>query len=324
MTVIRFEGQDFVCGEEESVLACMTRHGVMIPSSCQAGACQTCMIRALEGRPTPESQQGLKDTLRVQNYFLACMCKPTENMTIGLSTVSPAYHTVLREKTVLNESVVRLRLDRPAGFHYRAGQFINLVRPTDQLTRSYSLASVPEDGHLELQVKRVPDGKLSNWLFDAFEVGDAVEFFGPAGDCFYVSGAAEQPLLLVGTGTGLAPLYGILRDVLAQGHTGPIHLFHASLAAPGLYLEDELRALERANEQFHYVPCVLHGDAPAGGRQGNIAELPMAVLGSLDGYRVFLCGDPPIVNALRQKCFIAGASMQDIYSDPFVFTPVPD
>lgn len=324
MTVMRFEGRDFVCGEDESVLACLTRHGVMIPSSCQAGACQTCMIRALEGKPTEESQQGVKDTLRVQNYFLACMCRPTEDMTIGLSTVSPAYRAVLREKTVLNDSVVRLRLDCPADFHYRAGQFVNLVRSSAQLTRSYSLASVPQDGYLELQVKRVPNGKMSNWLLDTLEVGESVEFFGPAGDCFYIPGDAEQPLLLVGTGTGLAPLYGILRDVLAQGHTGPIHLFHASLAAPGLYLEDELRALDRLYNQFHYVPCVLHGDAPEGGRQGDMAQLPMEVLGSLDGYRVFLCGDPPIVNALRQKCFIAGASMQEIHADPFVFTPVPD
>jgi len=324
MAVICFEGRDFVCNEGESVLACMTRHGVMIPSSCQAGACQTCMIRALDGQPTPESQQGLKDTLKAQNYFLACMCKPEVDMTIGLSTVSPIYHAVLQDKMILNESVVRLRLERPAGFHYRAGQFINLARPHDQLTRSYSLASVPSDNYLELQVKRVPDGQMSNWLFDDLEIGATVDFFGPAGDCFYIPGAAAQPLLLIGTGTGLAPLYGILRDVLTQGHTGPIHLFHASLATPGLYLEDELRAMAQAHKQFHYVPCVLHGDAPKGGLQGNIAELPMAKLGALDGYRAFLCGDPPIVNALRQKCFIAGVSMQDIHADPFVFTPVPD
>jgi len=282
------------------------------------------MIRALDGQPTPESQQGLKDTLKAQNYFLACMCKPDVDMTIGLSTVSLSYQTVLQDKTILNESVVRLRLEWPAGFQYRAGQFINLVRPSDQVTRSYSLASVPGDEYLELHVKRVPDGQMSNWLFDDFEVGGAVEFFGPVGDCFYIPGAAEQPLLLVGTGTGLAPLYGILRDVLSQSHTGSIHLFHASLAAPGLYLEDELRMLDQENEQFHYVPCVLHGDAPEDGLQGNIAELPMATIGSLDGYRAFLCGDPPIVNALRQKCFIAGVSMQDIHADPFVFTPPSD
>ncbi len=319
MPTINFEGQDFVCGEDETVLECMTRSGMLIPSSCQSGTCQTCVIRALEGTPPPGSQNGLKDTLKQQNYFLACICKPEEDMTIGLSLVSPRNTVNVIEKDALNESVVRLRLEKPDGFSYKSGQFINLVRTSDDLTRSYSLASTPDDDFLELHIKRVPDGKMSCWVFDTLQVADEVAFFGPAGDCFYVPGKPDQPLLLVGTGTGLAPLYGILRDVLVQGHTGPVHLFHASLAAPGLYLEQSLRDFATQYEHFTYTPCVLHGDTPEGGQQGNIADIPARELGSLSGYRVFLCGDPPIVNALRQKSFLAGVSMQDIFSDPFVF-----
>jgi len=321
MPTITFEGKDFFCVEGETVLDCMTRHGVMIPSSCQSGACQTCMIRAVKGTPPEESQQGLKDTMKAQNYFLACICRPTEDMTIGLSSVSPRYTAQVLEKQLLNETVVRIRLQLPNDFSYKAGQFINLVRPEDELTRSYSLASLPDEDYLELHIKRVPDGRMSGWVFDGLAEGDEVSFFGPAGDCFYIPGKADQPLLLVGTGTGLAPLYGIFRDVLKHEHRAQVHLFHASLATPGLYLQDELRSYAEQYEQFHYIPCVLHGDAPAGGYQGNITELPVRVLGSLSGYRVFLCGDPPIVNALRQKCFLGGASMQDIHSDPFVFTP---
>jgi len=320
MPTINFEGQDFICEENETVLECMTRNGMLIPSSCQSGACQTCMIRALEGTPPAEAQNGLKDTLKQQNYFLACICKPTEDMTIGLSEVAPRHTVKLIGKDALNESVVRLRLQKPDGFSYKSGQFINLMRTSDDLTRSYSLASTPEEDFLELHIKHVPDGKMSGWIFDSLQVGDEVAFFGPAGDCFYVPGSPEQPLLLVGTGTGLAPLYGILRDVLSQQHSGSIHLFHASLAAPGLYLEQKLRDLAAENSHFTYTPCVLHGDVPEGGQQGNIADIPAAELGSLSGYRVFLCGDPPIVNALRQKVFLAGASMQDIFSDPFVFS----
>lgn len=321
MPTITFEGQDFDCAEGESVLECMTRHGVLLPSSCQSGSCQTCMIRALEGTPPADSQAGLKDTLRVQNFFLACICKPSEDLTIGLSPVAHKHAVTLTDKTVLNESVVRLRFTRPENFAYRAGQFINLVRPSDDLTRSYSLASTENDDYLELHVKRVPQGQMSNWVFDELQPGDEVTFFGPAGDCFYVPGKPEQPLLLVGTGTGLAPLYGILSDVLARGHHGPVHLYHASLAIPGLYLMDELRDIAGRHEQVSYVPCVLHGDLPEGGRQGNIADIPSQDLGSLKGYRVFLCGDPPIVNALRQSAFLSGASLQDIFSDPFVFAP---
>ncbi len=324
MPKITFEGKSYECLNDESVLACMTRHGVMIPSSCQAGACQTCMIRALSGKPTEASQQGLKDTLKAQNFFLACVCKPVEDMTIGLSTVSPRYQSKILEKTLLNETVVRLRLAVPEGFHYRAGQFVNLIMPGEELTRSYSLASLPGGDFLELHVKHVPDGRMSGWLFGQAEVGVGIDFYGPAGDCFYVPGAPEQPILLVGTGTGLAPLFGIMRDVIGQGHTGPVHLFHASLAVDGLYLVDELRQLAASHEALSYHPCVLHGEPPEGGSRGDITDLPASVLGSLDGFRVYLCGDPPIVNALRQKCFIAGASTQQIYADPFVFAPVQD
>lgn len=320
MPVITFEGKAYDCCEGESVLESLTRHGVMLPSSCQSGVCQTCMVRAHKGLPSDASQQGLKDTLKAQGYFLACVCRPTEDMDIGLSDVSTRFETKLLEKSELNESVIRLRLQSPEGFEYKAGQFINLMRPEDELTRSYSLASVPKEKFLELQVKRVPDGRMSNWLFDSLSVGDELAFFGPAGECFYVSGNADQPVVLIGTGTGLAPLYGVLRDMLEQGHVGPIHLFHASLARQGLYLETELQDLATNYEQFHYHPCVLHGDAPKGGHKGNISDLPVQVLGSLAGYRAFLCGDPPIVNQLKQSCFLNGVSMQHIHTDPFSYS----
>jgi len=320
MPTITFEGKEYFCAEDESVLESLTRHGVMLPSSCQSGVCQTCMVRAHKGKPSEISQQGLKDTQKAQNYFLACVCKPTEDMDIGLSDVSSRFETRVLEKIVLNESVIRVRMQCPDNFVYKAGQFINLVRPGDELTRSYSLASLPQEDFLELHVKRVPDGKMSNWMFDELAVDDELAFFGPAGDCFYVPGDADQPMLLIGTGTGLAPLYGVFRDMLDQKHVGPVHLFHASLAAPGLYLEETLREFAANNEQFHYHPCVLHGDAPEGGHQGNISDLPVQVLSSLTGYRAFLCGDPPIVNALRQQCFLNGVSMQHIHTDPFSYS----
>ncbi len=319
MPTIRFEGQDYFCSGDETVLESLERHGVMLPSSCKSGTCQTCLTRALKGTPPPAAQEGLKDTLAAQNYFLACICKPDEDMEIGLASISPKYSSRLTARDQMNESIIRLRFEVPDGFTYRAGQFINLIRPSDELTRSYSLASIPSDPFLELHIKRVPEGRMTSWLFDDVAVGDTLSFFGPSGDCFYLPDDPERSLLLVGAGTGLAPLHGILRDALEQGHRGPIHLFHASLATPGLYLMDTLRDIANRFEQFEYTPCVLHGDAPSGGLQGNIADIPLQVLGSFNAYRAYLCGDPDIVNALRQNVFLGGASMQDIHSDPFAF-----
>ncbi len=319
MPIIRYEGKDYDCPSDEILLDSLAQQGVKLPSSCKSGACQTCLTRAISGTPPAAAQKGLKSTLAAQGYFLACQCKPESDMEIGLATISQKFSTRLIDKMALNESVIRLRLSKPDNFDYHAGQFINLIRPSDELTRSYSLASLPSDDALELHIKRVPKGAMSGWLFDHVETGEELAFYGPSGDCFYLPEDPEQPLLLVGAGTGLAPLYGIIQDALQQEHRAPIHLFHGSLAKEGLYLIQTLRELDNQYAQFHYTPCVLHGDSPPGGMQGNIGDLPVQALGSLSGYRVFLCGDPAIVRTLRQNIFMAGASMQAIHSDPFEF-----
>src|ERR1019366_6954129 len=122
---------------------------------------------------------------------------------------------------------------------YRAGQFVSLFRE-DGLARSYSLASLPGEGALELHVRKIPGGAMSGWLYSqalhsqalhsqsldraqpGAQSGVPVWIQGPSGNCFYVPGKADEPLLLAGAGTGLAPLYGIARDALQQGHSGPI------------------------------------------------------------------------------------------------------
>jgi NAD(P)H-flavin reductase len=97
--------------------------------------------------------------------------------------------------------VLRARLRLPQPFAYRAGQYITLKRG-DGLSRSYSLASLPTDETLELHVRLAPHGRMSGWLFNEAREGDAIMLRGPAGDCFYTTGKIDQPMLLVGTGTG--------------------------------------------------------------------------------------------------------------------------
>jgi len=321
MPVITFEGKTYDCKPEETVLDGLTRHGVLLPSSCRSGTCQTCMVRAVKGTPPVSAQEGIKDTLKAQGYFLACICKPEEDLEIALATVSQKQPATVISKTQMNEAVVRLRFSCDA-FDYFPGQFINLVRSGDGLVRSYSLASIPADGFLELHIKKIPEGKMSTWACDVLDVGDQVEFFGPVGDCFYVPGNPEQPLTLAGTGTGLAPLHGIVRHALSLGHTGSIMLFHGSLAEQGLYMMEELRSLAEKHSNLTYLPCVLYGERPDGGLQGKIDDLVVnTTRDSMSKSRIFLCGDPPMVEAMRKKCFMAGASSKEIYADAFTFVP---
>jgi len=212
---------------------------------------------------------------------------------------------------------VRVTADRP--FSYAPGQFANLVRPGGVL-RSYSLASLPDvDDFLEFHVAEMPNGLMSGWLAKEAAPGDTLELLGPLGQCFYLPEPTARPLLLAGTGTGLAPLYGILRDALANGHTAPIHLFHGSVNRSGLYLVDELRALEAQHPNLTYTPCLLNADeTDLTITTGAIDALILASRPNFKGWRVYLCGHPDIVRILQKKLFLAGAALSDIHADAFL------
>lgn len=326
MPLLQFQQQTFDCAPGETVLDCLTREGATVPSSCRSGVCQTCLMRATAGAPPPASaQNGLKPTLRAQGYFLACMCRPQETMEIALAGEDAALRTpaAVVAKEALNADIMRLTLQCARPFDYQAGQFAHLFR-SDGLARSYSLAGLPRaDGTIEFHVRRLPGGAMSAWIHESLDVGDTVDVAGPYGNCFYLPDAPGQGLLLIGTGSGLAPLWGIISDALEQGHTGPIRLYHGSWKPEGLYLVDALYRLADRYPNFTYVPCVDKDPLPDY-REGRADLVAHADLPNLKGWRVYLCGHPDMVKSARKRAFLAGASMQDIYADPFLLTPPPD
>jgi NAD(P)H-flavin reductase len=85
---------------------------------------------------------------------------------------------------------------------------------------------------------------------------------------------------------------------------------------------DELRRFSSDYENFQYNPCA---DVDAGShcREGRADQLAFADLPSLKGWRVYLCGHPDMVKSSKKRAFLAGASIQDIYSDPFVLSSKP-
>lgn len=323
MPTIRVADRAYSLDSGENLLDGLERHGVAIPSSCRSGVCQSCLVRATEGQPPAISQQGLKATQRLQGLLLACCCTPESDLTLSLDGAGAVYDTVVLGITPLSERVTALHLACPAGFDYFPGQFINLIRPGN-VVRSYSLASAPgQDDVLTLHVAAMPGGAMSTWVQQDARPGDTLQFSGPLGGCFYTPGKQDQPLLLLGTGTGLAPLYGILQDALAQGHTGPIHLYHGSPVDAGLYLHTAITALAAEFPQITYQACTLEAAIRPGVVQGDLGALALAACGDLSGWRVYLCGNPELVRQMQRKCFLAGAAMADILADAFLPAAVP-
>ncbi|MGB8275715.1 MAG: 2Fe-2S iron-sulfur cluster-binding protein [Alphaproteobacteria bacterium] len=317
-TSLRFGGATYGRQPGETVLDALLRHGVEIPYSCRKGTCLICTVKCVSGNPTPAAQEPLPETLRTQGFVLACQFAPE-----GDAEIAPADDQAMfaPAEIIANDpmgpTVRRLRLRPLSPFDYRPGQFLNLKIPLGT-TRSYSLASEPScDRYLELHIRHRENGALSGWVFEKAAPGDRVEIAGPFGHSFYVPGKPEQPMLMVATGTGLAPLIGILRDALRCGHTGPIRIYHGSRQREGLYLDSALKEVAKRRTGLSYSACVSGSEPTNDVRRGRADQLAFGDLKSLNGWRVFLSGNPAMVHAAKKTAYLAGARLEDIHADPF-------
>jgi ferredoxin-NADP reductase len=280
-------------------------------------------MQADDGTLSNAATLPLKPSQREAGYFLSCQCQVVDTLTVRQEDRWGA--VAVLDQRQLSDRVTRLDLEC-APFDFRPGQFVNLQHPNGAV-RSYSIASLPSDDHLELHVSLVDGGQMSPWLCSRVDVTDILRVQGPAGDCFYTVGSPEQTILMVCTGTGLAPLWGVLRDAVDRGHTGDIHLLHGGRTAANLYMVDVLRDYAHKHENVHYHPCVKDDPAFAATTEvetGTLESVLASLFSSTVGMRAFLCGNPDMVASVRKQIFLAGADYRDISADPFVLAPQSD
>ena len=316
MTLLTYREAAIEIEPGEDVLSALLRAEIDAPHSCRSGVCQSCMHRAVEGAPPAAAQHGLSDAQKALGYFLPCVCVPDTPLTIV-----PAQEAGIRSEAVvhsidrLSGDVVRLRLEHDSDFAYRPGQFLELIAD-DGLGRHYSLASLPEeDPFVELHIRLHPGGRMSRFIAEELAPRRRLHIAGPLGTCIYEGVDPDQPMALIGSGTGLAPLIGVLRDALRRGHRGPIRLYHGARAREGLYLHDHLEALTKRHANLCYVPRVLSDSSP---HSGDVAAAALEHENALHHTAFFLCGGEKSVGRLKRDLFLKGASLKQIRSDAFL------
>ncbi len=318
MPKLTLDDQSYNCDPKQTVLEALLSQNVVVPYGCRQGVCHSCLMRSMDGAPPEEAQPGLKDAQIAQDQFLACQCYPEQDMQISLLDHNQLVSATVISNEKLTDEIIRLILEPDEKLEHHAGQFVNLQRE-DGLLRSYSIANIPSaSATLEFHIRKLENGQFSQWVYNDLKVGDRLEIHTPQGDCFYVPGKPQQNLLLIGTGTGLAPLAGIITDALSNQHSGSIHLFHGSRDASGLYLVDTMQKLADQHDNFNYTACVSAAPAPEGFALGRASDIALETYPEPKEWRVYLCGHPEMVKTAQQKLFLAGVKIQDIYADAFL------
>jgi ferredoxin-NADP reductase len=226
-------------------------------------------------------------------------------------TIIKAPHVPWQQATIdrIARQTARVKsfLLRPQAWRsFRAGQHLDvrLTAPDGyQVQRSYSVASAPElEGLYELVVERLEGGEVSPFLHDVAEVGDAIEIRGPFGGHFVWSPEDGGPLLLVGGGSGVAPLMSILRHRAALGSVVPVVLLYAARTWDELTFREELIARDAAEADFTLLLSLSRDTARRPQDAGRRIDAPLlkATLARLGAAPrlTFVCGSDAFVEAI--------------------------
>lgn len=292
---------------DELVADAAYRLGLNIPMDCRDGACGTCKCQCESGDYALGDyiDDAMTAEEAAQGFVLTCQMKAKSDCVIRI----PASSAVCKTKpATLAATMVEIRQLSPStiGFSVRAeqgqslsylpGQYVNVSVPGTTQTRSYSFSSMVKDGVAEFLVRNIPGGLMSTYLASAAKPGDALTLTGPIGS-FYLR-AVSRPLLFLAGGTGLAPFLAMLEHLEANPPAFPVHMIYGVTNDADLVEVATLEAFAASIPSFTFT-TVVADQASQHERKGYVTHhMPDSALfdGQVD---VYLCGPPPMVDAVR-------------------------
>ncbi len=319
--------------EGETVLDAAFRQGVALPHGCKEGQCSACKCILNEGdvELLKYSTFALSDPEKESGQVLLCRTLVYSDIEVELlnydedllsrSIAVRAFPGRLAGVEPLTHDIVRIAIDLEEPMKFWAGQFADLTLNGAQITRSYSMGNAPsEPDRLEFIIKKYPGGAFSTAIAHA-KIGDTITVKGPYGSCF----RREQrtgPMVLVGGGSGMAPLMSILLDQAASGETRPVRFFYGARTVQDLFALEIFADLEARMPDFKFIPALSHpedGDGWAG-ETGFIHDVLRRHLLEMDDTEeadAYSCGPPPMIDAALPILQMADVDPARIYFDKF-------
>lgn len=324
----------FSVNPDETILDAALRAQVGLPYGCKAGACSACKCKLASGTVDHGAHQATALSLEEENkgMVLTCCAQPRSDLVLQVRIAAEAAPFNIRKLPVrvaalepMNEDVMRITLELPAnhGFEYHAGQYVDLIL-RDGTRRSYSIANAPHTltagkATLDLHIRLVPGGRFSTHVFEQMKARDILRLEGPLGT-FYLRESSPAPLIMLASGTGIAPLKAILEHMQHMKHTRPVHLYWGNWRPNGFYLDDWIQTQIAIMPDLTYIPVASDSLPQDGwqGRTGSVHHAVMADFASLKNYQVYACGSPAMVSAAQRDFVLERDLPEDaFFADAF-------
>ena len=318
-------GSNFAFSVEtnESFLNASFRSDLTLPYSCGIGRCSACKCKILSGTSVSFIDEiGLSSEQKKDGYILTCVRTPTSDVVLDIEDLSGLKLSRPRDFPCKIDKLyklsnyviaVHLRLPPASDFKYVAGQFIDIN--LNGVVRSYSIANSQSNNKIiELHIKYLDDGLLSNYWFKRAKVNDLLRLKGPLGT-FCLRNVQSKHLLLIATGTGIAPIKAILEDLAKFDRNyfpAKISLYWGVRVKSDIYWNPSNLGLD-----LDFKP-VMSRECGADGYMGYVQNLVIDEVNDFSNIVVYACGSATMISQSQKIFFNAGLSKSSFFSDAFI------
>ncbi|MHC1550799.1 2Fe-2S iron-sulfur cluster-binding protein [Phyllobacterium sp. K27] len=313
--------------DSQTILDAALAAGIPYPDGCRSGRCGSCKSRLIEGSVEllQHSRFALTDEDKKDGFILACRALPQTDAAVawlGNDDEVPPPQRLNGVVTCLDDlthdiKLVRIAPEDGAPLLFVAGQYAQVGFSGVPL-RSYSMANCHGDDGLEFHIRRVPGGITSEHVHSALTIGDKATLEFPLGSSF-LRQHHSGPILCIAGGSGIAPIKSIVKTALAHGMKQPIHAYFGVRAERDLYLVEHFTALARRHPNLTFAPVLSEAQSTQF-RRGFVTQAVAEDLSDLDGWKAYVSGPPPMVDAAMEVAFARGLRKEDMHADVF-FTP---
>lgn len=313
------------------LLSTLMGEKLFIPSACGGrGSCGFCKVKVVSdiGDYVATELPWITEEEKKENIRLSCQIKAKKDLAIQIPEELfnvKEYRTKVERIRDLTYDIkeVSLKLIDPPEIKFRAGQYIQFQTPEYELSsesvyRAYSCSSVPSRKDIvELEIRLVPNGICTTYVFQYMKEGDEVTINGPYGE-FYLRDS-EAEIVFIAGGSGMAPIKSILLDMAEKGIDRKATYFFGARTTRDLFLVDEMRELEKRLPRFNFVPAL---SAPTeedkwSGETGLITEVLDKHLEDGNKVEAYLCGSPGMIDASVEVLTKKGFPEELIFYDKF-------
>jgi CDP-4-dehydro-6-deoxyglucose reductase len=320
-------GRTFQAQASESLLDAALRQGVVLNHSCRSGRCNSCKARVRSGETAVIHQEtGLTTDEQAQGYILTCARRASSPVDLEIDdlgdislpaaiTLPCRIHSI--EKMTSDVIHVRLRMPPSAAMDFLPGQYIDVIGGNG-LRRSYSIANAPQsDKLIELHIRSVPYGQMSRYWFEDAKANDLLRLRGPLGT-FFLRDQAGRDLVLLATGTGIAPIKAILEGLAslsAGDQPRSVSVYWGGRRPGDFYWQPEGRS---ALPNLRFIPVLSRASEGWIGAQGHVQDALLRDAPDLSNTLVYACGSDAMIHSAQALLISAGLPQGRFHSDAFV------